>query len=237
MLAKMLVKAGDKGLTRKELVTALLKANGKEWEPRRSGYGSIAFFTPNHLGVGGIYWEKTGDGRYRITEVGKKLVKTGVTPSNMDELRQLAYAREAEIMRPVLAANKARKTAKREKQVAKITKQTEPHLPTPQQRGKITEGQALREGFTIDNHTNPRIAYKGERFAPTEIHDITEIDGDLIAILFSVRKLTPREVRENGTENEKNAIDVFERFTKAINRKWAEGYQIYTLIRDIFTNW
>jgi hypothetical protein len=235
MLAKMLVKAGDAGLPRKTLVTALLKANGKEWEPNRSGYGSVSFFTINKGGVCGIYWEAIGNGRYRITEHGKALAKNGIVPPNVAELREAAWVRHREIFAPIIAEKAKRRAIKRQQIAATITKKIEPPIPTPNQRGTITEGQAIRGGFTIDNHTNPRIAYKGERFAPTEIHDIAEIDGETLATLFSVRRDSIEDIRANGTDNEKAAVEILVGLATATKRKIFETSNIRNAIQDIFT--
>lgn len=46
---------------------------------------------------------------------------------------------------------------------------------------KMHPSDAREQGFTIDTHTYPWTAYKGERFAPTETHDcLTDLESTLI---------------------------------------------------------
>lgn len=48
-----------------------------------------------------------------------------------------------------------------------------------------TRNQLLEEGFKIDDTCYPNIAYKGDRFAPTEIHPVqTQREEELILQRF-----------------------------------------------------
>ena len=45
----------------------------------------------------------------------------------------------------------------------------------------LTPEQAKAQGFIIDDTCYPWVAYKGQRFAPTEIHDCyTELEAELM---------------------------------------------------------
>lgn len=97
-LANLLKDAGENGLTRKEMVTALLLRNGRKADDKaRRGYGSVGFFTIGS-GVGGVYWAKDEtDGRWRLTELGHNLLKGQIaTKEQREAIRKAHWAKMAE---------------------------------------------------------------------------------------------------------------------------------------------
>lgn len=64
--------------------------------------------------------------------------------------------------------------------------------------GRISQVEALNQGYTIDNCCNPPVAYKGPRFQPTEWIDCyTELEDQLRARIAQLEAGGEAEVSEN----------------------------------------
>jgi hypothetical protein len=67
---------------------------------------------------------------------------------------------------------------------------------------KLTPAQAEQQGFTIDRHCYPWVAYKGERFKPMELHQVyTDTEAVLLEAVQAHRELALRviAIADNAT--------------------------------------
>lgn len=96
-----------------------------------------------------------------------------------------------------------------------------------------TKQQAISEGFTIDNHANPPVAYKGPRFSPSEIHEIAEID---LNVLYVMRNLRPYEIRERGNPVEKVNLTALTEWCREKGKKFDDAMPIGHILGWVFTN-